>query len=376
MGEMALVAGEYYTDKNHTKVIQGALTPEQKKWLEKNHNPLIDAITYLPLTPAQKLYLALCKNGMQLQEALESCGLTDDQKVEAQQALRIFDNDRKPLVNTDGIATEVTRPSFFGTDLNGYDLQGAHLYGADLRHADLREANLQGADLWEADLEFANLQGADLYGADLRHADLREAYLKGAQMQGAWLWHADLQGADLDGADLRLTDLSGAYFEHAKNLKSTKWDLAFYDATDPPKNLPDNITDKLLALDEPAYKTAKELQAVYREALVSDNETAITAAENALTEHLGKCREENAKNALKKTLQKTVPVLGAEAIPILVKKLAGSAVRVTDGLPTTAASLSDVSLGGNYSLPEQAKAPIKVSNPPSPDNPYNYYRSR
>jgi hypothetical protein len=110
-----------------------------------------------------------------------------------------------------------------------------------------------------------------------------------------------------------------------------------------------------LALDKPSYEEAKKLQNAYREALVSDNEGDITAAEKALTEHLGKCREENAKKAI----QQAAPVLGANAIPILVEKLAGSAVRVTDGLPTTAASLSDVSLGGG--------------NGDSGINPYNFY---
>ena len=190
-------------------------------------------------------------------------------------------------------------------------------------------------------------------------------------MQGADLSGAKMQGTDLQGADLSLTDLSGADFYNAENLNTVILTNAFYDAENPPKNLPDNIKDNLLALDKKSYEKAKKLQAAYREALVSDNEneTAITDAEKALTEHLGKCREENAKKAI----QQAAPVLGANAIPILVEKLAGSAVRVTDGLPTTAASPSDVSLGGNYSLPEQAKAPIKVSNPPSPDNPYSQY---
>jgi Spy/CpxP family protein refolding chaperone len=335
----------YVTDNDQTIVYQGALTPEQKKWLGENHNKPIDAITCLPLTPAQKLYLALCKNGFNLPEALASCGLNADEAAEAQQPLKIRD--------ADGVVKEITRPTFVGAALNGYDLQGADLYGADLRHADLREANLQGADLWEADLEFANLQGADLYGADLREADLREANLQDAKMQGADLSGAKMQGTDLQGADLSLTDLSGADFYNAENLNTVILTNAFYDAENPPKNLPDNIPDNikdnLLALDKKSYEKAKELQAAYREALVSDNEneTAITDAEKALTEHLGKCREENAKKAI----QQAAPVLGAEAIPILVKKLAGSAVRVTDGLPTTAASLSGqqgVSLdGGN-----------------------------
>ncbi len=377
MGEMALVAGQSYTDKNGTKVIQGALTREQGEWLQENHNKPIDAtITCLPLTPAQKLYLALCKNGFNLPKALASCGLTEDEATKARQALKIRD--------ADGVVKEITRPTFVGAALNGYDLQGADLYGADLQGADLWKANLRGAKLW-----FAYLQGTDLRGTDLRGTYLQGAKLRGAQMQGADLSGAKLQGADLryadlqgakmqganlDGADLRLTDLSGADFYNAENLNTVILTNAFYDAENPPKNLPDNIPDNLLALDKKSYEKAKELQAAYREALVSDNEneTAITDAEKALTEHLGKCREENAKKAI----QQAAPVLGAKAIPILVEKLAGSAVRVTDGLPTTAASLSGqqgVSLDGDYNLPAQAKASIEVSNPPSPDNPYSQY---
>jgi hypothetical protein len=341
---------DYVTDNGRTTVDQGALTPEQKKWLGENHNKPIDAITCLPLTPAQKLYLALCKNGFNLPKALASCGLNADEAAEAQQPLKIRD--------ADGVVTEITRPTFVGAALNGYDLQGADLYGADLRHADLREANLQGADLWEADLEFANLQGADLYGADLRHADLREANLQDAKMQGADLSGAKMQGTDLQGADLSLTDLSGADFDGAKNFN--KCEIAFYDAENPPKNLPDNIpdniTDNLLALDKKSYEKAKELQDAYREALVSDNEEDITAAEKALTDYL----KEKAREAAKKAIQQAAPVLGkAATLSIVFKVSAVPAVTVTGDSPTTAASPSDVSLGGG--------------NGDSGINPYEYY---
>ena len=201
--------------------------------------------------------------------------------------------------------------------------------------------------------------------------------MQGANMRNANLCYANLSRTDLDGADLSLTDLSGADFEHAKNFN--KCEIAFYDAKNPPKNLPDNIPDNikdnLLALDKKSYKEAKKLQAAYKEALVTNSQDTITAAEKALTKHLEKCREDNAKKAI----QQAAPVLGEEAISIVVKKLAGPAVRVTGELATTAASPSGqqgVSLDGDYSLPDQAKASIEVSNPPSPDNPYNYYRSR
>jgi hypothetical protein len=172
-------------------------------------------------------------------------------------------------------------------------------------------------------------------GADLRGTDLQGAKLQGAQMQGA-----DLDGANLDGADLSLTDLSGADFDGAKNFN--KCEIAFYDAKNPPQNLPDNIPaaikDNLLALDEESYEEAKKLQAVYREALVSDNEEAITAAEKALTDYL----KEKAREAAGKALHNVIPVLGtARALSIVVEISAGSAVRVTGELATTAASPSD-----------------------------------
>ena len=249
---MALGAGEYYTDKNHTKVIQGALPPEQKKWLEEN---LESIITCLPLTPAQKLYLALCKNGMQLQEALASCDLNEGEAAEAQQALEILDKQGEPLVNAGGVVTKITRPSFVGADLQGYDLQGADLsnadlYGADLRHADLRGANLQGADLREAKLKEADLRVAQMQGADLRWADLREAKLK----------EADLWGAILRGADI-----SGANFQDAKNLQDTYLDLAFYCQDNPPKNLEDalegvDVKQRPMALTKQEYDHLRNLR--------------------------------------------------------------------------------------------------------------------
>jgi len=295
---MALVAGQSYTDKNGTKVIQGVLTREQGEWLQENYNKFTDAITCLPLTPSQKLHISLCKNGMQLQEALASCDLNESEAAEARQALKIRD--------ADGVVTEITRPTFVG---------------ADLWEADLWGAKLQGAILWGA-----QMQGADLYGADL---------------EGAHLW-----GADLERADLSLTDLSGADFNGVKNFN--KCEIAFYDAKNPPKNLPDNIPDNikdnLLALDKKSYEKAKELQAAYREALVSDNEEDITAAEKALTDYL----KEKAREAAGKALQKAALVLGKVAtLSIVFEVSAVPAVTVTGDSPTTAASPSDVSLGGD-----------------------------
>ncbi|MBU3656304.1 MAG: pentapeptide repeat-containing protein, partial [Alphaproteobacteria bacterium] len=193
------------TNNVKTTVIQGEATPEQQTWFQdKEENP---ALGYLTLTPAQILYIALCKNGFKLQEALESCGLDDAKKLEAQRALKILDDRGNLRVNERGIVTQVTRPCFFGANLRGRDLQGADLRGASLWYADLRDANLQGADLRDAGLYKAQMQGADLRGRDLRganlqEADLQEADLRETNLRGASLWYADLRDADLRGADL------------------------------------------------------------------------------------------------------------------------------------------------------------------------------
>ncbi len=265
---MVLAVGDSYTASNSiTKVTQGAVTPEQKAWYNENRDKPINERPYLTLTPAQILYLALCKNGFHLKKALKSCRLNDAQKDEAQQALKILDDQGNLRVNGDGVVTKITRPSFVGADLQGRDLKGADLRDADLRYANLRDAvlrdanlykaQMQGADLRDADLRDADLRWADLRGAFLRGADLREtqmqgaklqwAILRGAQMQGADLWGADLrgaqlQGADLGGADLWKADISGANFNNAKNLKNaSSLYLAFYHQNNPPKNLEDAL---------------------------------------------------------------------------------------------------------------------------------------
>ncbi|MBU3655167.1 MAG: hypothetical protein FGM23_02250, partial [Alphaproteobacteria bacterium] len=196
---MVLGAGARYLASNgKTKVIQGEETPEQKRWWEENGDKPIDR----PPTPAEELYLELCLNGFHLEKALKSCrltgkkavqtqqvlgtldansvveqvtrlslpeqrlylerclndihplesfGLTDAQKLEAQRALNILDKKGNlQNVNNDGVVIELTRPSFVATDL---------------RQADLEEADLRGAVLWGADLRGSNLQGAKLQGA-------------------------------------------------------------------------------------------------------------------------------------------------------------------------------------------------------------------
>jgi hypothetical protein len=159
--------------------------------------------------------------------------LTDDQKVEAQQALEIHD--------ADGVVRKITRPSFVGANLDRYDL-----WKADLSNADLWGADLSNADLWGANLQGADLREADLQRADLWRADLRDAQMQGADLKKALLWHADLRGAQLQGADLKKAvllgaDISGANFQDAKNLQDTHLDLAFYCQDNPPKNLEDAL---------------------------------------------------------------------------------------------------------------------------------------
>ncbi|MFN9253186.1 MAG: pentapeptide repeat-containing protein [Holosporaceae bacterium] len=256
---MVLKLGEsYITNNGKTTVIQWEVTQEQQGWLENNSGKPIDERQYLTPTPAQKLYIFLCKNGFKLQEALESCGLDDAKQLEAQKALNILDERGNPRVNANSIVTKVTRPSFVGDDLQGADLQNADLWGADLRWANLQGANLRnaglrGADLQNADLDWTDLRGADLReanleGADLEGADLRGANLRGANLQETELDTTDLRGTDLRGADLQGTnlwradlqgaDISGANFKDAKNLKNaSSLKLAFYCQDNPPNNL-------------------------------------------------------------------------------------------------------------------------------------------
>jgi uncharacterized protein YjbI with pentapeptide repeats len=331
---MALEVGEnYLTNHNQTTVTQGEATPEQQAWWNENSGQPIDEITHLTLTPAQELYLALCKNGFKLKEALDSCGFKGKKAAEAQQALKIRDDD--------GIVTEITRPSFVGADLRGRDLQGV-----DLQHADLRDAQMQGAVLLEANLKDADLRGAQMQGADLRWANLEGANLRGAKLRYANLYEADLS----------LTDVSGVDFDqnkdthNANNLNTVILTNAFYDATNPPKNLPDTIKGKLLALDERSYKEAIRLQKSYQNALFSDNRDAFAAAEWKLTDYLGMKAAEAAKKAASEAVE-------ARATAALKDAMVGMAIShysnnpqqlsftVTGALTATAAAPSGGDIG-------------------------------
>jgi hypothetical protein len=60
----------------------------------------------------------------------------------------------------------------------------------------------------------------------------------------------------MQGADLILTDVSEVKFEGALNLETVTCEHAFYNENKPPQNLsklPDNIKNKLLALDWESY---------------------------------------------------------------------------------------------------------------------------
>jgi uncharacterized protein YjbI with pentapeptide repeats len=277
---MVLPVDEGYLASNGiTTVIQGAVTPEQTALWNRSGTP-----NYLPLTPAQELYRDLCQNGMNLEEALESCGLTGEKAVQAQQALKILDANRNlQNVNADGIVTQLTRPSFVGADLEEYDLKGVDLFGADLEKANLRDADLGGAKLRGAFLRAANLYKAQMQGADLRDADLRWAFLRraklqwadlqGADLQEALLHYADLRGADLQDAEMQRakldgSDISGANFKDAKNLDSASLDLAFYCQDNPPKNLAEALNG-VQENKRPMALTRQEYDKVCRLRIVS-----------------------------------------------------------------------------------------------------------
>ena len=396
---MALEAGErYVTNTGLTTVIQSAPTSEQQGWLDLR-NPALLRYKLEPFLILCKQRFRLEEvlsyyNNHEKLEFQQALGILDEKQnvqnvnehgVLTQVTRPSFvgaDLDGYDLQGADLQGAQMQGAILQGATMQGAALQGANLQGAqmqgailqwaalqeaDLREADLQkaqmrgagmqrailrgatmqEATMQGAILWDAQMQGAQMQGAtmrktqmqgaQMQGSILEGADLERADLRRAQMQGADLQGAQMQGADLRGADLSLTDLSGANFYNAKNLNTVILTNAFYDAANPPLNLPENI----LALDGESYEKAKKLQAAYREALVSDNEATITAAETALTTHLEQCRKENAKKALKENFCTIATVFGGEAISILVKKLAGSAVTVTGDSPTTAASPSD-----------------------------------
>jgi uncharacterized protein YjbI with pentapeptide repeats len=255
----------------------------------------------------------------------------------------IIKNDLVQEVSEDGYAVQLKPASFLGTDivsdpkiknllekaikntpdclrwccylgdLEFANLQKAMLESADMRGAcfsstDLREAILDGANLQQASLPGTELDGASLRGANLRKAKVFGCSFEGADLEGAdlreafvfynpglgnWkksnLWGADLCGAgligcDLEGSDLSLTDVSGAKFTESE-CYGVNWSLAFYNVSNPPQDLRVN-KDKLLALDEESYESAKRLQEAYRDSLKSSNNNDIKKAKNEFKDFL------------------------------------------------------------------------------------------
>ena len=324
-------------------VQQAQDTAKQYEWYHRWYGQYpainLDEFEYNPISINEQLYLCLAAEGFKRKKALQRLwdqGISDkaaaneqineEEAKAAQIAIGLLatkateafsensDNTKPPPEHANGI-TSVIRPSFVGAD-----------FVSNRKTKRLLQAAVRKSPtcLYQANLSGTKLVGADLQGVDLRRANLRMASL----------WRADLRLTDLSGADLRYWD----------ETRAIKWDLAFYNADEPPK-LPEAIKGKLLSLNAESYEKAKTLQAAYREALERNYSKAITAAEEALTEHLEQCRQDNAEKALRNA----VSVLREKAISIVVQASAGSAVTITNCSTTKAASLSgqsDASLGG------------------------------
>jgi uncharacterized protein YjbI with pentapeptide repeats len=284
-------AGQSFEIGN-TVVTQGKISRKQQNWLKQD-------VKKRPLylwkdEPIYDMLALLAAEGFNLKKALRRYTNEGyDQATIAQQALGLLSVDSEelwedPVNPKTGIVTRIIRPSLVGADLNAkYPWKEAIQKSPTL----LRGADLRGARL-PFDLENANLEGANLRYADLELSNLSWANLRGANLRGAKLHYADLWETDFN-----LTDVSGVDFNHARNLENTKWKLAFYDATNPPENLSDEIKNNLLALDEPSYKEAIRLQTAYQNALGKNNPKAIEAAEWRLTDYLEIKAAEAAKKA-------------------------------------------------------------------------------
>ena len=349
-----------------TTIKQGKISRKQQNWLKQD-------VDKRPLylwkdEPIYDLLALLAQEGFHLKKALRRYKQegNDDEKAKiAQQALGLLNVDGKeqwehPVNPKTGIVTQLIRPSFVGAHLNAkYPWEGAIQKSLNL----LRGADLRGARL-PFDLEYANLEGANLRGADLELSKLSWANLRGANLRGA-----KLRYAGLGGTDFSLTDVSGVDFYEARNLEHTKWKLAFYDATNPPENLSDEIRNNLLALDEPSYKEAIGLQTDYQNALGKNDPKAITAAERRLTDYLEtKAAEAAKKAALESAQAKATAALGKAMADMrghfyYHANLQELSCVVTVGSPTTAVAgsseQSDVSLDGGDGY--------------SGINPYEYY---
>jgi uncharacterized protein YjbI with pentapeptide repeats len=290
-------AGQSFEIGN-TVVTQGKISRKQRNWLNQD---VKKRPRYLwKDEPIYDLLALLAAEGFNLKKALRRYTNEGyDQATIAQQALGLLSVDSEelwedPVNPKTGIVTRIIRPSLVGADLSAeYPWKEAIQKSPTL----LRGADLRGARL-PFDLEDANLHGAKLQGADLECSNLFRANLRGANLRGANLRYANLHKADLSLIDVSGVDFGGARnLEDAENSENNKWELAFYDATNPPENLPDTIKGKLLALDEPSYKKAIRLQNAYQNALFSDNREAFAAAEKELTDYLRTKAAEAAEKA-------------------------------------------------------------------------------
>jgi hypothetical protein len=339
-----------------TVVTQGKISRKQQNWLNQKIKP-----PYLyEDEPISDVLALLAAEGGHLETALKRYtwheGGDDDKAATALKALGLPSvNGEEPWespVDTNGIVRRLIRPPLVGAYLRRTLWEKAIQKSPDL----LQGADLRGAGFGGCELQRINLHGAKLQGAKLEYCNLFRANLRGANLRGANLRYANLYEADLSLIDVSGVDFGGARnLEDAENSENNKWELAFYDATNPPENLPDTIKGKLLALDERSYKEAIRLQKSYQNALFSDNRDAFAAAEWKLTDYLGMKAAEAAKKAASEAVE-------ARATAALKDAMVGMAIShysnnpqqlsftVTDGLPTTAAAPSgqpDVSLGSD-----------------------------
>jgi len=290
-------AGQSFKIGN-TVVTQGKISREQRNWL----NQKIKLLYLHEDEPISDVLALLAAEGGHLETALKRYtwheGGKDDQAATALKALGLpsvnGEEQWESPVDTKGIVRRLIRPPLVGANLRPTLWNEAIQKSPDLlQGADLRGAGFGGCELQRINLHGAKLQGAELEGCNLFRANLRGANLRGAK----------LRYANLHKADLSLTDVSGVDFDqnkdthNANHLNTVILTNAFYDATNPPKNLPPTIKGKLLALDKPSYKEAIRLQKNYQNALFSDNSEAFAAAEKELTDYLRTKAAEAAKKA-------------------------------------------------------------------------------
>ncbi len=191
-------------------------------------------------------------------------GLFARNLVVSDQALSIWDANRKEWQGPNLRGRDLrygifSRANLRGADLTGADLRRANLFEARLARAelacalrtssdgrivsecvDLRGAKLLGADLMESNLSGAHLEGASLVetrleGARLTGAHLEGAILFGAHLEGTDLVEAQLEGAQLVAARMDGADLIGASLRGADANDSTVWRAEFSDPNRSPR---------------------------------------------------------------------------------------------------------------------------------------------